>query len=202
MHEEPATADLVDPGGGSPDRKAVLKTQLITVELSDLHKTDGFLCTMSPRVAGFFANEARQLIPSRFCKAFIAPDPNDPTAILGFYTLSSAQLRKENVSGGDEKRLVKSARGFAPPMIRIGFMGKDDRVPKGFGTALLIDAARRIYVQDIGAWGIVLEPENGTKNDNKLWQWYQKQGFKACREMDGTAYIPLSALLPELQGGT
>jgi hypothetical protein len=52
----------------------------------------------------------------------------------------------------------------------------------------------------IAAWGLVLEPEGGKKNE-KLWNWYLSQGFKECRALSNTEsmYAPLSAFLPELQ---
>ena len=83
-------------------------------------------------------------------------------------------------------------------------MGRDDRTEKTLGAALLVDAARRVYRnQDIAAWGLVLEPEDGEKNA-KLWKFYADQGFKKCRMPAGarfqSVYAPLSAFLPELQG--
>jgi hypothetical protein len=90
--------------------------------------------------------------------------------------------------------------GYPAPMVRIGFMGRDDSSPKGFGAALLVDAARRVYRNgDIAAWGLVLESENGPDN-KKLWEWYKAQGFKPCRGAHPhSMYAPLSAFLPELQ---
>jgi hypothetical protein len=85
-------------------------------------------------------------------------------------------------------------------MVRIGFMGRDDFAPKGFGSSLIVDAARRVHRnQDIAAWGLVLEAEGGPENP-KLWNWYKDQGFKPCRGAHPhSIYGPLSAFLPELQ---
>ena len=106
---------------------------------------------------------------------------------------------KTQLSGSDEKRAVKKFLGIPAPMVRIGFMGRSDSAPSGFGVALIVDAARRVHRNgDIAAWGLVLESEGGEQN-SKLWNWYKAQGFKACREMPGSMYGPLSAFLPELQ---
>jgi len=198
MSDQPPIADAVDTEGGKIAPGAISRDRLITVELSDAHKTEQFVCSKSPRVAGFFAKEAKFLIP-RFCRAFVALDPNNEGRIWGYYTLSSNSIRKENLSGSDERRVAKNALGYAPPMALIGFMGKDDTAPPDFGGVLLIDAARRASRQDIANWGIILEPERGKENQ-KLWAWYARQGFKECRKIEGMMYAPLSAFMPELQG--
>jgi hypothetical protein len=169
--------------------------------LNASHRTADFRCANSPRVAGFFANEAPRLVPN-YCRVFIAPDPNQPTHIFGYYTLSAALLLKGNLSGTDEKRIARDYMGIPAPMVRIGFMGRDDAAPKGFGSSLIVDAARRVHRnQDVAAWGLVLEAEGGPDNA-KLWKWYQDQGFKPCRGAHPhSMYGPLSAFLPELQDG-
>jgi hypothetical protein len=79
-------------------------------------------------------------------------------------------------------------------------MGRDDSAPEGFGSSLVIDAARRVHRNgDIAAWGLVLESDGGQGNP-KLWNWYKEQGFKPCRDANpNSMYGPLSAFLPELQ---
>jgi hypothetical protein len=62
----------------------------------------------------------------------------------------------------------------------------------------MIDAARRVHRNDdIAAWGLVLESKGGPGN-KKLWDWYQKRGFRPCKKAESTMYGPLSAFLPEL----
>jgi hypothetical protein len=108
-------------------------------------------------------------------------------------------LEKEHRSGSDEKRVSRNYLGYPAPMVRIGFMGRDDGAEKGFGSLLIVDAARRVYRNgDIAAWGLVLESEGGPAN-KKLWDWYQEQGFKPCRQTPNSMYGALSAFLPELQ---
>jgi hypothetical protein len=48
----------------------------------------------------------------------------------------------------------------------------------------------------------MLDAEGGPKNA-KLWEWYQKQGFKPAKnepEKLGVMYAPLVKLIPELGG--
>jgi hypothetical protein len=200
MHPDTATADGTNQEGRSPDPIPLREEPLITCPVHDGHRLDNFLCAKSARVAGFFAGEAKVLVPN-YCRLFIAPAPNEPTKVWGYYTLSAALLLKQNLTGSDEKRIAKTYMGYPAPMVRIGFMGRDDGAPIGFGSALLVDAARRVHRNgDIAAWGLVLESEGGPENP-KLWAWYQAQGFKPCRgSHPHSMYGPLSAFLPELQG--
>jgi hypothetical protein len=200
MHSNPTEAHPVDCEGSGDDPQPVPQEGLISGAIDASHRVDDFVCENSPRVASFFAKEAKVLVPN-YCRLFIASNPDDPSHVWGFYTLSAALLLKQNLSGSDEKRVSKSYMGYPAPMVRIGFMGRDKTAPKGFGAALIVDAARRVYRnQDIAAWGIVLESDGGPENQ-KLWGWYEAQGFKVCRgSHPNSMYGPLSAFLPELQG--
>jgi len=79
-------------------------------------------------------------------------------------------------------------------------MGRHDDAPRGLGNALLVDAARRVYLNfDIAAWGLMLDSEGGP--GTKLWEWYKKQGFTPAKgEKPGVMYAPLKRLIAELGG--
>jgi hypothetical protein len=202
MHTDTTAADGVDPQGGGAVAAIPAEESLRTVRLSGSHNVADFRCEKSPRVAGFFAKEAPILVPN-YCRVFVLENPQNQAQVLGYYTLSAALLVKEQMSNSDEDRAKKDYLGYPAPVVRIGFMGRDDRTDKNLGAALLVDAARRVYRnQDIAAWGLVIEPENGQQNP-KLWKWYTEQGFKPCRMPKGarfeSMYAPLSAFLPELK---
>jgi hypothetical protein len=199
MHDEPGEAHGTNPARSFYDPGIVWEDQpLITEHLAARHKSDHFKCSNSQRVQDFFKVEAPFLVP-RYCRAFVATEPNNPDNIWGYYSLSAAVVVKENLSGADEKRVSRDFKGYATPMIRIGFMGKSDDAPKGFGSALVVDAARRVHRNhDIAAWGLMLESEGGASN-KKLYAWYQAQGFKVCRQLSNSLYVPITSLIPELQ---
>lgn len=201
MHSDTAKANSVDIEGGGIDPQPISEERIVTVPLNAGHRTADFKCGNSERIAGFFSKEAKVLVPN-YCRVFVAPNPEDDTQIWGFYTLSAAILVKTSLSGTDEKRVSKNYMGYPAPMIRVGFMGRDDTSVKGFGALLIVDAARRVHRnRDIGAWGLVLEFEGGPDKNPKLWAWYLAQGFKACRSgpQPNSMYGALSAFLPELQ---
>jgi hypothetical protein len=85
-------------------------------------------------------------------------------------------------------------------MMLIGFMGRHDGAPQGLGESLIVDAARRVYLNpDLAAWGLMLDSEGGPDNI-KLWEWYRRQGFTPAKADPklGVMYAPLKKLIPEL----
>ena len=85
--------------------------------------------------------------------------------------------------------------------MRIGFMGRDDRAPRGLGAGLIVDAARRVYRNpDITAWGLILDAEGGSGNPS-LVRWYESVGFTSAKTLPGVMYGPLKRFPPELHYG-
>jgi hypothetical protein len=199
MHDESATADAISHSGSGAYPRDISAEELITVALAVNHRTDLFICDKSPRVAGFFVGEGTKFIRENICRVFVAPNPDDADRILGFYTLSADGIPRERCSNSHEKKVGKLVKGYPVPMARIGFMGRDDASPRGFGSSLLVDAARRAWTSPIAAWGVILEPEGGQAGNPKLWSWYLEQGFRPCRNSATSVYAPIKSLVPELQ---
>jgi hypothetical protein len=180
MHDGTAETDADrNTGTGIVQEIFEEESRLVSVPLQDYHDTSGFRCWRSSRVEGFFGREWPELSGKNYCKVFVIEDSTDKKKISGYYTLSSAVLEKDKLSGSDERR---SPFGFHAPMARIGFMGRSNDSDKGLGQVLLVDAALRVLkISDLGIWGLVLEPEGGNGNTNSLAGYYRSMGFKTCR---------------------
>jgi hypothetical protein len=126
---------------------------------------------------------------------FIFPNPEDPTEIWGYYTLSPTELARGEISGSQQKKVPK---GIPVPLQRIGFMGRHDDAPRGVGAGLIHDAALRVYREGTG-WGLTLDIEGGIEN-TKLAEWYESVGFTRAKFRVGVMYGPLQRFLPELAG--
>ena len=130
---------------------------------------------------GFFAKECLELLPANYCRVFVYENPDDPAEIWGFYTLSASQIARAATTGSEQKRIPG---GLPVPMVRIGFMGRSDRAPAGLGSALIVDAARRVSrVKDIAVWGLCLDADGGPENA-PLWRWYLRNGFTPARAVE------------------
>jgi|SRR5208282_2580577 len=205
MHDESGGVNRRDAKRGGPSQEAVRVEPLKTVHLSDSHRIQDFRCAKSKRINEFFGSECPELLARNYCRVFILPNPADATEVWGFYTLSPSLLPRPRTTRSDQDRTVK---GLPVPMVRIGYMGRHDGAPKGLGASLIVDAARRVYLNDgLAAWGLMLDSEGGPNNP-QLWAWYQKQGFVIARpDPDdknppdpnrGIMYAALRKLIPEL----
>lgn len=172
-----------------------ISSALRTVHLSAAHKVFDFRTARSERVTEFLRSQASRWVAKNYCRAFVLPDPEDESRVLGYYTLSPALLERPAISSQHQK---KALPGIPVPLVRIGFMGRCDSAPKGLGAALVIDAAQRVYRNaDLPAWGLVLDAEGGSANP-QLIAWYESVGFKQAKNLDGVMYGPMRAFLPEV----
>jgi hypothetical protein len=196
MPQDPNGTNTDDLERRGPPSEIEAEEPLATVRLNPTHRTRDFACAKSERVTKFLRDQASLWVEQRYCGAFILPNPEDPTGILGYYTLSQYYLARDEMSNKiRSKQLLSNV-----PLALIGFMGKQDGTETGIGAALIVDAARRVYRQlDIPARGLALEPEGGVSNA-KLWNWYKSAGFKPAKTIPGLMYAPFENLIPELTG--
>jgi hypothetical protein len=201
MHDESAASDESGPRRSGASTHAANAEPLKTIPIGLEHRTGDFRCAKSARVAEFFTREMPTYVRRGYCRIFVFPDPADPTRIWGYYTLSTSELHRDNLPRSQRDRTIG---GLPVPLMRIGFMGRDDTAPPGLGVELIVDAARRVHQSETTtAWGLILDAEGGPANA-KLFSWYRDTvGFTAIRNADGAdtgaMWCPLRRLLPELQ---
>jgi len=193
MPQEPQETlidDTLRGGAASRDRT---EAPLETIRLNSAHRVQDFTCA-SERVTCFIRDKAARWVKRRYCGVFILTDPNDPTAILGYYTLSQYTLNRDEMRNRDRSAALQ--RDI--PLVLIGYMGRNNSAAKGIGAALIVDAARRAYrSSDIPAVGLAVEPEGGRKNP-KLWAWYERAGFVPAKTIESLMYGPYQTFIPEL----
>lgn len=196
MHDDHTGSDRGHSERGGIASVNAAPEALRSVTLQQRHRVDLFKCSKISRVQNFFSSEARDWIPKNYCRVFILEENDDQDRISGYYTLSAALIQKQELTNRDDR---KAPRGIPVPMVRIGFMGRDDNSVPGTGAALIVDAARRIHRNpDIAAWGIVLESEGGKAGNPKLFGWYLSLGFRECRDRSNESlYAPLDRLRSE-----
>lgn len=199
MHDESRFADAGSTAGSSNAAVSHQEEPLATVPLAEHHRSSDFKCSKSQRINDFFAREWPAFAKNNYCRVFVLANPEDPTEIWGYYTLSPSLLLRSHSTGSDQKKVPS---GLPIPMVRIGFMGRSDSAPRGLGSALIVDAARRVHRnQDLAAWGLMLDAEGGP--GTKLWEWYLQQGFTQAdaknNAQSGVMYGALKKFLPELQ---
>ena len=103
----------------------------------------------------------------------------------GFYTLSSASVERDLISGGWLKRNSPSQI----PVILLGVLGVDSRYQgSGLGSMLLNDASRRslVIADSLGAKALVVDPV-----DESASAFYARYGFERIPGVD-RMFVPLA----------
>ena len=118
---------------------------------------------------------------------FVLVDSNQPTAILGYYSLSAAALAFERLTDTDRKGLPR----YPIPAVRIGRLaGSLSNRGMGFGELLLQNAIKRILQarDTLGVYSVVVEAK-----DDAAEAFYRKYGFRLCDVETRQLYLPLGA---------
>lgn len=147
------------------------------------HNRKGFDCGQS-ELNTFLHKHARQSHENGASKTYVAIDAGDGTRILGFYTLSPAQVQYQRVPEIARYKLGRyDVGGF-----RLGRLAVSTALQgKGLGGQLLVAAARRCIraSEQMGGTAMMIDAK-----DERSAAWYQLFGAVALNDM------PLSLLLP------
>lgn len=147
------------------------------------HRRDAFDCG-DDALNEFLRRYARQTHEQGGAKTFVAVRDDEPTQILGFYSLSPASIEFARTPD-----LIK--RGLARhdvPVFRLGRLAVDRTLQRqGLGGQLLLAAGRRCLraAQEVGGVALLIDAKN-----EAVAAWYA--GYGAIPLLD----TPLSLLLP------
>jgi GNAT superfamily N-acetyltransferase len=117
--------------------------------------------------------------------AYVLVDSTTPSTILGWYTLSAAEVDVQSLAEADRKRLPR----FPVPCIRMGRMAcRADRQGQGLGQLLVGCAVDRCLKarEQVGAYALIVDAK-----DESVKRFYEHFGFKALRDAGLTLYLPL-----------
>jgi GNAT superfamily N-acetyltransferase len=112
-------------------------------------------------------------------------DREAPSLILGFYTLSAAQLDCAELSDLDRKKFPR----YPVPSFRMGRLAchKDYR-GQGLGRLLIGCAVERCLLarKQVAAFALIVDARNAAAKT-----FYEHYGFKPCADAGMTLYLPL-----------
>jgi len=144
----------------------------ITEPIADDDPTRGFCCGV-PALDDFFARHALPNDRRGLGKTFVLRAQSGEPAILGFYTLSMADLEIADLPD----RVKRGLPQYPVPVARIGRLATDERVRgTGHGEDLLYDALGRIdaAADSIGCFGVLVDAKG-----ERAAAFYAKYGFAA-----------------------
>jgi predicted GNAT family N-acyltransferase len=149
-----------------------------------LHDRTGFHCGV-PELDDYLQRFAAQHVAKGVCSVYVLVNSAQPHTILGFYTLSAAQVDVSRLNDADRKKLPR----YPVPCFRMGRLAcHTDKRGKGLGKILMGCAVDRCLQARtlVGAFALLVDAKDETAK-----QFYQHYGFSACLDASMTLYLPL-----------
>ena len=149
-----------------------------------LHDRAGFRCGV-PALDDYLHKYAAQQNAKGISTVFVLVNDAAPRKILGFYTLSAAQVEVEQLSEADRKKLPR----YPVPCFRMGRLARSvDSRGAGLGELLMGCAVDRcLHARSlVGAYALLVDAK-----DEKAKAFYEKYGFVAYVDAPMSLYLPL-----------
>lgn len=149
-----------------------------------LHDRTSFQCG-EPALDEFLQKYAAQQHAKGINTVFVLVDPAQPTQIVGFYTLSAAQIDAQQLGDAERKKLPR----YPVPCFRMGRLARHrDHQDAGLGEILIGCAINRCLQARrlVDAYALLVDAKH-----EKAKSLYEHYGFIACADAPMTLYLPL-----------
>jgi GNAT superfamily N-acetyltransferase len=144
----------------------------------------GFECGV-PALDEYLHRFAEQHRRRGISSVFVLTDSAQPERILGYYTLSAAEVDGLRLSEAERKKLPR----YPVPCFRMGRLAcRSDQQGRGLGKVLLGCAVDRCLKarQQVAAYALIVDAK-----DDAAKAFYLHFGFKALLDAKLTLYLPL-----------
>lgn len=148
------------------------------------HDCAAFDCG-TPELNEYLARRATQDRRRNVTQIYVLIDTDEPARILGYYTLSAAQVDCENLTERDQRHLPR----YPTPCFRMGrFAVQRDLQGRGIGKTLLGCAVDRCLHarQQVAAYALIVDAKDATAKS-----FYEHFGFVAFADRPLSLYLPL-----------
>jgi predicted GNAT family N-acyltransferase len=150
----------------------------------NLHDRAAFTCGI-PELDGYLHRLAAQHARKGVSTVHVLVDTESPSVILGFYTLSAAQVDLAELTDSDRKKLPR----YPVPCFRMGRLAcRADKRGQGLGKLLMGCAVERCLQarKQVAAFALMVDAKS---SDAKT--FYEHYGFTPCIDAPITLYLPL-----------
>lgn len=151
---------------------------------TSLHDRSGFDCGV-PALDEYLTRFADQHRRRGITSVYVLADSEAPGLILGYYTLSAAEVDAQELDERDRKRLPR----YPVPCFRMGRLAcRTDQRGKGIGRLLVGLAVDRCLKarEQVAAYALLVDAK-----DEQARQFYEHYGFTAFSSRPLTLYLPL-----------
>ena len=150
----------------------------------DLRDRAGFSCGIS-ELDDYLHRFAVQHRRKGVSTVHVLVDTEKPSLILGFYTLSAAQVDSAELSDADRKKLPR----YPIPCFRLGRLAcRTDHRGRGLGKLLIGCAVERCLQarKQVAAFALIVDAKSPEAK-----AFYEHYGFTPCVDASMTLYLPL-----------
>ena len=150
----------------------------------DLHDRAGFSCGIS-ELDDYLQRFALQQRRKGVSTVHVLVDTGKPSLILGFYTLSAAQVDAAELTDADRRKLPR----YPVPCFRMGRLAcRADRRGQGLGRLLIGCAVERCLQarKQVAAFALIVDAKSSAAK-----AFYEHYGFIPCADASMTLYLPL-----------
>ena len=149
-----------------------------------IHDRQGFDCGV-PALDEYLDRFAEQHRRRGISSVYVLTDSAQPERILGYYTLSAAEVDAQRLTDAERKRLPR----YPVPCFRMGRLAcRTDQRGNGLGKLLLGCAVDRCLKarQQVAAYALLVDAK-----DDVAKAFYVHFGFKTLQDAPLTLYLPL-----------
>lgn len=149
-----------------------------------LHDRAAFDCGV-PALNDYLQRFADQHRRRGITSVFVLADSEAPTTVLGYYTLSAAEVDASGLSDADRRRLPR----YPVPCFRMGRLAAAaDQRGQGLGRLLVGCAVERCLKarEQVAAYALVVDAKN-----DRAKAFYEHYGFTAFAARPLALYLPL-----------
>ena len=149
-----------------------------------VHNRSAFDCGV-PELNLYLQKFAEQHRRHGINRVYVLVDSDEPSRILGYYTLSAGEVDVQQLSEADRKKLPR----FPIPCFRLGRLAATKVLRgQGIGKVLIgcaIDRCLQVKTQ-IGAYALLVDAKDAAAQT-----FYERYGFKRLSDREMTLYLPL-----------
>ncbi len=148
------------------------------------HDRAGFSCGVA-ELDEYLHRFASQHRKRGISTAFVLVDSSEPSRVLGYYTLSAAEVDVAELRDADRKKLPR----YPVPCFRMGRLAcRADQHGQGLGKLLVACAVQRCLQarQQVAAFALIVDAK-----DEPAAAFYRHYGFTPCADSALTLYLPL-----------
>jgi len=157
------------------------------------HNRRGFDCG-EPELNSYLSNTARQHSEKGISRTFVIVDDENPSEILGFFSLASCEILVEKLPGKYAKKYP--SRAPAVKLARLAVSKTMQR--KGLGAHMMINAMYRVLrvAEHLGIIGFFVDAK-----DAEAAMYYKQFGFIPLPDNPLELFLPLATIRQAFSSG-